>query len=438
MGPSDKDLEVRLVNMTDKLNLSSNYSNADWVERQVSKGRLTRALADTIPKLMEAGEIAFPGRWDIQFGYRLDIKQQWHHNTYGYGGFDTDRFHHVLTTNNLTEQQLYSISNDYILYECYKSPAGEKFKTVFETKIVMTTARIVIHFPEVTITNKYRQSHDIKDLFIALQFDSRGQVLNDLQGTRSTYSELEVVGSYVHSHLRSVDFKKEKGSVLTYASFCKGTGSILSCLSFYNADKSLPNLLSILYHLNTTANHESIDGGPHYRMESLMGKEGLSTAPSDSNRQEAWSDISFNIYQTGLTVGTNYIPLALDWTYNAATNKYSIVDNDKLNTFCVEYAKGTDSKKWLVLKADNGMFYKQTTSLNFRRSDYPQYTKFIPFRGQRFQFAVYAKPGPVISDKKVYIHPLIKEYVKSKLESFAAKAAFKSSAIEYLDQVGNH
>lgn len=436
MGPSDKDLEIKLRRLTEKLNLSSNYSNTDWVERQVSKGRLKRPLADLIPLLMEAGEIAFPGKWDIQFEYKLRITQEQHTNTYGYTTFNTGHFHHVLHSNKLTESQLYDISKNYVLGNCYEQPVGEVFNVVFKTTIEITYLRFVVHFPDVTITNKYRQSHDIKDLFIALQFNQRGEVTNDIKGNRSTFSELEVVGGYIHSHLTSTSFKNERDHVLVYKSFCKGTGSILSCLSFYNADKSLPNLLSILYHLNTTANHESIDGGPHYRMEQLMAKEGLSVAPNDSGCGEAWSDMSFKIYQDLVDKGNP--PLPLDWAYNAALNKYTIVDNDKLNTFCTEYAKGTDARKWLVLRADNGLYYKQTTSLGFRRSDYPQYTNFIPFRGQRYEFAVYSKPGPVITDRKIYIHPLIKEYVKSKLESFAAKAAFKSSAIEYLDQIGNH
>lgn len=430
MEPDLKGLQLRFSQRTQKLNLTPKYDDAEWLAKQVRNRKLTQSQVDIIPLLKEAAEIAYPGKWDIQFKYELRIETGIAKScSYGYSTFDTERFNATLTSNALTEEGLYEVVPGYVLGNFYrKSFEDREYTYIKSMKILITYVQLIIHFPEVTITNTNRQSHNIKDLFIALQFNGMGQVSMDILGTRSTYSELEVIGNYVHSHLPSMDFKKEDGP-LSYTKFCKGSsGAIISCLSFYNATKDLGNLLSILYHLNTTANHESIEGGPHYRMEDLQAKEGLAKAPDLSNKEAVWHGI-----RNGLPTDA----LVLDWKYS--NGNYTIVDNDKLNDFCVAYTKlSRVGKEWLVMKSSNGNYYKATTSLTFNRSNYPEYANFVPFRGQKYVFSVYKQQGPVIADKKVFMHPLIKDYVKSKLESYAAKAAFKSSAIEYLDSLGNN
>ena len=437
MGIDIEKMKLRFARKAEVLNLSPKYDDADWLAKQVRKGRLTQTMVDLIPQLKEAGEIAYPGMWDIQFDYQVEIRTTVHTNdSYNLYDFRHDELNILLGGEDTpTEEALLNrYGPDTVRRHLYRLPGNLEREFEFISKITVNInyVRLIIHFPEVTISNKYNQSHDIKDLFIALSFNPSGQVTTNIEGARSTYSELEVIGGYIHSHLRSTDFTI-RSVPLRYTNFCKGTGSINACLSFYNSDKSLPNLLSILYHLNTTANHESIDGGPHYRMETLQAKEGLSTAPSEEGVIRAWDTLTNAIARKG----SSHVPSPLDWKYE--NPKYTIIDNIKLNDFCVEYLKGTEAKKWLVLRADNGQLYKKTESLVFNRNSYPlKYDHFIPFKGRRYEFTVYSKPGPVITDQKVYIHPLIKSYVKSKLESYAAKAAFKSSAIEYLDKIGNH
>lgn len=63
--------------------------------------------------------------------------------------------------------------------------------------------RLTINFPEFTITNSRKNSHFIKDMFIAIHFNHEFVIYPQLLGRRGTLTLEEWQSSYGHSHMRT-------------------------------------------------------------------------------------------------------------------------------------------------------------------------------------------------------------------------------------------
>ena len=86
------------------------------------------------------------------------------------------------------------------------------------------TFSVLIHYPEITITNSMEHKHKIQDLFIILNFRN-GIMHGNIRGFRTTYSFKEFSIGYKHSHLsQTLDINGIRN-------FCLGD-SILNTLTY--------------------------------------------------------------------------------------------------------------------------------------------------------------------------------------------------------------
>ena len=123
---------------------------------------------------------------------------------------------------------------------------------------------VLIHYPEITITNSADHKHNIKNLFVILRF-YQGKLIRDIYGFRTTLSFKEYLIGYKHSHLSSsTDMQKIK-------QFCTGEGSFNESLNMVKATSRNGNLNEVLfesfiYNLKQYVSWESVEGVPYKYM----------------------------------------------------------------------------------------------------------------------------------------------------------------------------
>jgi hypothetical protein len=127
---------------------------------------------------------------------------------------------------------------------------------------------IIIKFDIIEISNSRGSKKILQDLYIKLPinvYNNRIKIDN-IEGTRGKLSFFERKANYMHSHLtslvvnRSQDFKK----------FCQGNGGLPEALAMVNAGFTSNLFKLLLFQIDTYVRWESLEGGPHIRMSSVV------------------------------------------------------------------------------------------------------------------------------------------------------------------------
>jgi hypothetical protein len=133
------------------------------------------------------------------------------------------------------------------------------------------TLTIVIHYPELKITNKLNKSIDITDMYVKFHINQQGDInKKGLLGKRGSFTELQLEKNYSHSHLPA-SFSND------FLTFCLGSGTdiTMSMMMLYeqilNKNKEeIPNVFNLfLLNLKAYLEYESLEGGPYIKMEML-------------------------------------------------------------------------------------------------------------------------------------------------------------------------
>lgn len=123
---------------------------------------------------------------------------------------------------------------------------------------------ILIHFPQVTITNSRKLSHIIRDLYVKFTVRADGKMYPKIEGARTTYSEDEIRANYCHSHLHAVS-----PSDLSFSPFCLGTGEIVQPLTLLAQKFDDINFTMLCLHLKNYIAWESLEGNPFRHMQNI-------------------------------------------------------------------------------------------------------------------------------------------------------------------------
>ena len=133
---------------------------------------------------------------------------------------------------------------------------------------------ILVHFPEVTITNEENKSIDITHLFAKVVIDGRGLLMNNFKLNRSEYPITHLISNYMHSHISYIPFNDPR----EFQRPCLGNGPI------YNTSRTLKyeSILEIwqlfCVELNNYVHTESISGVPYHYLSSVGNKSGTKLA----------------------------------------------------------------------------------------------------------------------------------------------------------------
>lgn len=125
---------------------------------------------------------------------------------------------------------------------------------------------ILVHFPEVTVTNEYEKSIIIYDLFAKIKLDYNGKMCNSFELIKSTFTKNQLSKGYIHSHCIHLD----SDSYPEFLTPCLGTGPIRSTIASLNFsyDEDIWNLFCL--ELSKYVSTESIAGIPYIHLEDVV------------------------------------------------------------------------------------------------------------------------------------------------------------------------
>lgn len=166
------------------------------------------------------------------------------------------------------------------IYEVFKDYYGEERvdlqnimdKQDFLAKSTIRDAEypfIIVHFPEVTVTNENNDSVLVKDLWAKVIITFNGKIHSGFSLNRSTYQYSHWVSDYMHSHIPGIP----KTNITTFLSPCLGSGPIKNTIASLagHFDEALWSLFC--RELDVYTRTESLSGGPYRRMTNIGSAE---------------------------------------------------------------------------------------------------------------------------------------------------------------------
>lgn len=320
--------------------------------------------------------------------------------------------------------------------------------------LIIPHLRLVIHFPEIEIQNEYNSHHTIRDLFLGVNLSTNGATITNLCGTRTTFTKVEYTTGYSHSHLHTgtvgVDIRDwgDTGATISYMSFCRtynhfcigSSGSLMSD-SIHEMNKisiaditnglasDLDSFQMFLHSLETYVSWESVGHNPYRYIKDIINRnyEGGNIADigvSNKVLKQVLEDIK-------ATNGKHIENLSYDFTPHGI----KILDNSEFEKMIKKSAEPFEAAH--VYKDEIGRYYKVAgTRSELRMSEKllsDVQAQWLPFKGQKVHVKII--DTPVLSQptpETKYVHPQIKENVRSKLEFALQRSFTKQSAFEKL------
>lgn len=201
----------------------------------------------------------------------------------------------------------------------------------------------VIKFDRVTITNSNNKSTILQDLYVGICISTtliNNPKIDKFIGTRGIQSYPERSSGYLHSHLPGQNTSSELFP-LFYSKFCKGSGGMTEAITMLNANFSAPLFKLMLLQINEYVRWESIEGGPHKRIENIMNKGIIASIKmSIDELRNVFSTVDRDLHINDFDI------LVIDGVYK-------ICDNEK---FSLLLGRILDDK-YLVKVAEDGQQY---------------------------------------------------------------------------------
>lgn len=155
---------------------------------------------------------------------------------------------------------------------------------------------IIVHFPEVTVTNEKDESVNIKDLWIKVVVSCEGKIRGTFGVNRSHYPVTHIMSDYQHSHTPGIN----KGNFEKFLSPCLGSGPIKSTIATLQIgyDEAIWKLFCL--ELDRYVRIESIAGTPYRYLNEIRARS-KSLAQLHSNNYDTSFDRSdFNIFMINI------------------------------------------------------------------------------------------------------------------------------------------
>lgn len=154
------------------------------------------------------------------------------------------------------------------------------FNTAYAGRWADTTGgkceEILVHYPEINITNSRNSKHMIRDLFVKFNFISNLMYMNAPSGRRLTKTIDELNYNYNHSHLST-------GNAASWQTFCFGDTSITKAIENLRSTEITEDLLTgFLLHFESYLQWESLEGGPYCHIAEI-GKVRAGRAVASAN-----------------------------------------------------------------------------------------------------------------------------------------------------------
>jgi hypothetical protein len=365
---------------------------------------------ENLAKVVEAAEGSIPGMYDIQMTFTPSFRM--FQNEYGY---------------------------NMALY-------GEEFDKFKVAGSLMSGGlgrgkpiKLIIRYPEFTITNSNGNSQVIRDLFVRFTIYLGSSTPSSFtmfgpEGIRLRVSAKEFMSKYAHSHLHSKDHR----TMFEWDHFCTGVGDINAAIALANDTNEHPldvELLKlVLFEVEPLVTWESIEGTPYMRMsnnhesgESIVSADSVVINQANSeNRQIVIRTVKEYIRST------NYIP-DLDW--NLINGGGEIIPNEKWDNFFTTIFPVEQWYQYYYVVNINGNVVTKLESPMKPEHIGVWDDRFIYFKGQKVYFM--ADPPETqttveLDETVKYFNPKLKDHVKQYLESIIFSTKVRQNAVERL------
>lgn len=309
--------------------------------------------------------------------------------------------------------------------------------------------QFLIHYKEVEITNSENASRILTDLVVVLPISyNRGNVyVRRIEGTRLTIAEDEWTCGYGHSHLPSRMKFGYSDNPFQVSKFCIGSEDLSELHIMLTVDFDIVMFESMLYVIDSLVSWESLEGGPHIRMEKIVTQSDETLIDPNQDRIEDMY-LSFQRYYLSKTIKA----LPFEFVYN--NNAYRIKQNSKFTEFVKQGFLTTSRLSQYIPKlfCKKGVagYYTDTrlvnTANNTTREQVLEQMKqrnggelpFVYIQGEKIHFDIKSVESNPLDINEFGIHPNFLNYVTEQLESKIYKACVRGSSINRLSNTSPH
>lgn len=133
----------------------------------------------------------------------------------------------------------------------------------YNSAIIHSRGVIMVHFPQVTVTNENDKSIDITQLWVKVGINLEGTITGRFTMNRSEYTMTQILANYSHSHLSEIPFSEPH----YFSTPCTGSGPINNTIAGLAAQCDLDFWGLFCYELDLYTKTESIAGTPYRYLE---------------------------------------------------------------------------------------------------------------------------------------------------------------------------
>lgn len=187
---------------------------------------------------------------------------------------------HIELVESFQADLLAKVKEDYDVEDIY-SLTEEQYKVVIDKHkyFIQRCVRIsciLIHFPDVTVTNENNNSINIKDLFIKVKVSVTGSLIGTFAIIRTSYSTKQFINDYMHSHIDGIFDKYGEAARedrfaedISFLYPCLGSGPIKNTCTTLNVEFNDDIWKLFCYELSLYVKNESLEGIPYRRLENV-------------------------------------------------------------------------------------------------------------------------------------------------------------------------
>jgi hypothetical protein len=135
----------------------------------------------------------------------------------------------------------------------------------YNEHLIVTRPYILVHFPEVKVTNENNRSIDLKDLFARIELQYDGTLYGSFKLNKATYDVAQWKSHYIHSHVPSLYYDR----VAEFKDPCLGDGPIKSTILRLHGEYNEDDWKLFCLELQKYVQTESLSGGPYIKLENV-------------------------------------------------------------------------------------------------------------------------------------------------------------------------
>lgn len=138
-------------------------------------------------------------------------------------------------------------------------------ETIYNESLVTTRPYILVHFPEVRVTNENNRHIDLRDLFVKVELLYEGLLYGTFKLNKATYDVAQWKSFYIHSHVPSLFYDRAE----EFKDPCLGNGPIKSTILRLHGEYNEDDWKLFCLELQKYVQTESLAGGPYIKLENV-------------------------------------------------------------------------------------------------------------------------------------------------------------------------